>query len=135
MAAGLPARQRLSLVLDIGFRTVAAGGGLGVPFAVGGLVFDRLGAARHALLGGNPLGGGKRGGMGRERLRKHPIDGIGPAAVMLNDLVGDMGHAGTRFLLALCDDRGEAARYSMTKSAAMQDFTLPRSSSIQGDNH
>src|SRR5580693_1505157 len=61
-------RRRLRGVLDIGIGTVAAGGGLGVPFAVGGLVFDRLGAARHALLGGNPLGGGKGRGMGRERL-------------------------------------------------------------------
>ena len=62
----------LRLVLDIGLGTVAAGGGLGVPFAVGGLVFDRLGAAGHALLGGGALGGGKRRGMGRKGSENTP---------------------------------------------------------------
>src|SRR5258705_13794926 len=82
----------LRLVLDIGLGTVAAGGGLGVPFAVGRLVFDRLGTAGHTLLGGGALGGGQRCGMGREGFRKHAIKGVGPAAVMLNDLVGYTGH-------------------------------------------
>src|ERR1700679_2960019 len=82
----------LPLVLDIGLGTVAAGGGLGMPLAVGGLVFDRLGAARHPLLSGGAFGGGKRLGMGRKAFRKHAIHGIGPAAVMLDDLVGHMAH-------------------------------------------
>src|SRR5258708_162202 len=79
-------------VLDIGLGTIAAGGGLGVPFAVRRLVFDRLGMAGHALLGGGALGGDKRRGMGREGFRKHAIDGVGLAAVMLNDFVGNAGH-------------------------------------------
>ena len=61
-----------ALVLDIGLGTVAAGGGLGVPFAVGGLVFDRLGAAGHALLGGGALGGGEGRGMGRKGSENTP---------------------------------------------------------------
>ena len=77
--------------------TVDAGGGLGVPFAVGGLVFDRLGAPRHALLGGGAPGRGERRGVACEWLREHAVDGVGPAAVMLDDPVDDMGHvSGTR---------------------------------------
>src|ERR1700676_3638031 len=87
----------LRFVLDIGLGTVAAGGGLGVPFAVGGLVFDCLGAARHALLGGGAFGGGKRLGMGREAFRKHAIHRVGPAAVMLDDLVSHMAHGELAF--------------------------------------
>ena len=44
------------------------------------------------LLGGNALGGGKRRGMASKRFGEHAVDGIGPAAVMLHDLVGDMDH-------------------------------------------
>src|SRR6202022_3547352 len=77
---------------DIGLGTVAAGGGLGMPLAVGGLIFDRLGTAGHALLGGGALGGGEGCRAGREGFRKHAIDGVGPAAVMLDDLVGHVTH-------------------------------------------
>src|SRR5260370_35483401 len=48
-----PERGILRLVLDVGLRAVVAGGGLGVPFAVRGLVLDRLGSRVHALLGGH----------------------------------------------------------------------------------
>src|ERR1700730_11597899 len=98
--------NNLGLVLDIGLGAVAAGGGFGVPLAVGGFVFDRLGSAGHALLGGGAPGGGKRRGMGRVGVGKHDIDGIGPAAVMLNDFVGDVRHWGTRSWLARRGDRG-----------------------------
>src|SRR5712691_4887062 len=91
---GAVREKYLRHVLDIGLGTVAASGRFGVPFAVGGLIFDRLGTAGHALFGGGALGSAKRCGMGRERLRKHAIHGVGPAAVMLNDLVGDVGHWG-----------------------------------------
>ena len=57
----------LRLILDVGFGTVVAGGGLDVPLAVGGLVFDRLGATRHPLLGGGALGRRQRRRVGRER--------------------------------------------------------------------
>ena len=46
-------------VLHIGLGAVAAGGGFGVPFAVCGLVFDRLGASGHPLFGGGAAGGGR----------------------------------------------------------------------------
>src|SRR5229473_4718323 len=108
--------NNLDLVLDIGLRTVAAGGGFGVPLAVGGFVFDRLGSAGHALLGGGAPGGGKCRGMGRERFGKHAIDGIGPAAVVLDDFVGDVGHWGTRSLLVRgAVTGGERVVHSMTK--------------------
>src|SRR6202043_2308262 len=68
------AKGILLAVLDIGLGAVAAGGGLDVPFAVGGLVFDRLGPPRHALLGGGALGGRKRRGAGRKGFRKHAGD-------------------------------------------------------------
>src|SRR5437899_5120873 len=63
----------LRRILDIGLGTVAAGGSLDVPFAVRRLVFDRLGTAGHALLGGGALRGGYRRGMGREGCRNHAI--------------------------------------------------------------
>src|SRR3954470_21609923 len=75
----------LRRVLDIGLRAVAAGGGLGVPLAVGGFVFDGFGAPGHALLGRGALGCSERRGMRRERLREHTVDGISPSAIMLDD--------------------------------------------------
>src|SRR5450631_3548786 len=77
-------KEYLRRVLDIGVRTVAAGGGLGMPLAVRCLVLDRLGPSGNPLLGGDAPGGGKRCGVARKRLGKHPVGGIGPAAVMLN---------------------------------------------------
>src|ERR1044071_2342405 len=46
----------LRAVLDVGFRTVAAGGGFGVPLAVRRFVFDHLAASGHALLGRRQIG-------------------------------------------------------------------------------
>src|SRR5665213_2499467 len=72
------------------------GRAFGASLAVGGLVFDCLGATGYALLGGSTFGRRQGGSVGREGFRENAIHGIGPAAIMLNDLVGDMGHAGTR---------------------------------------
>src|SRR6185436_11281755 len=85
-----PTRGRLPL--DVGFRPVIARSGLRVPSSVGGFVLDRLGAARHPLLGGCAPCGCQRRGAVRKRLGKHAVDRIGPAAVMFDDLVGHMGH-------------------------------------------
>lgn len=82
----------LRTVLDIRVGPVAARSRFGVPFAVGGLVFDRRGSAGDTLLGGDALGGSKCRGMGSKRLGEHAIGSVGPAAVMLNDLVGHMAH-------------------------------------------
>src|SRR5437016_13563628 len=109
------ARRRLGCVLAVGLGAVAAGGGFAVPFAVRRLVFDRLGTAGDALLGGGALGGGKRCGMGREGFRKHAVDGVGPAAVMLNDLVGDEGHDELACFAETRQQRGESSAHSMTK--------------------
>src|SRR6516225_9970256 len=86
----------LRRVLDIRLRAVHAGGGFGAPFAVRGLVFDHLGASRCALFPGGAPGGSERCGMGDEALRKYAVDGIGPAAIVLDDLVGEMAHSDTR---------------------------------------
>src|SRR2546423_14539646 len=79
-------------ILDIGLGTVAAGGGLGVPFAVGRLIFDRLGSSGHALFGGGSPGSGKRYFVSCKWFGKYPIDGVCPTAIVLNDFVGDMRH-------------------------------------------
>src|ERR1700746_88466 len=76
-------------ILDIGLGTIDAGGGFGVPFAVRSLVFDDFGASRRALFLGGALGSGECRGMGRKTFRKYAVDGVGPAAVVLDDLVGD----------------------------------------------
>src|ERR1700757_3206488 len=80
----------LTRVVDVGLGAVAALGRLGVPLAVGCLVFDHLGASRRALPSRGTLGGGKGRSMIRKRLRKHAVDGVGPAAVMFDDFVGDV---------------------------------------------
>src|SRR5258708_39923335 len=105
-------RGILRSVLDIGLRPVIAGGGLGVPLAVRRLIFDRLGAAGHALLGGGASGGRQCGCMVREWFRKHAVDGIGPAAVMFDDLVSYVAH---RELASLAGGRGKRAAHSMTE--------------------
>src|SRR5262249_54705427 len=80
------------LAFDVRVRTVAAGRGLGVPLPVRSLVLDHLGAAGRALLGGGAPRGGEGRGMRPERFGKNAVDGIGPAAVVLDDLVGDVAH-------------------------------------------
>src|SRR5690348_11118304 len=72
------------LALDVGLGTVVAGCCLRMPFSVRGLVFDHLGAARHALLGRRAPGGCQRRGAVAKRLGEHAVDGIGPAAIMLD---------------------------------------------------
>ena len=56
-----------------------------------------FGVAGDFLLVGGRLRGGERVGVGRERLREDAVDLVGPAAVVLDDLVGDFGH-GAPFL-------------------------------------
>src|SRR3984893_2931631 len=84
------------LVLDDGVRAVSAAGGFRVPLALVILVLDGFRVAGDFLLLGGRLGGRERLGVGRERFRKYAVDFIGPAAVVLDDLVGDIRH-GTPF--------------------------------------
>ena len=62
-------------------------------------------AGDFLLLGGR-LRGGERVGMGRERFREYAVDLVGPAAVVLDDLIGDFGHGGTilRWLTVVADN-------------------------------
>src|SRR4029077_6125232 len=79
-------------VLDFGFWTVAAISSLGVPLAGRRLVFDYLGVSRPALLCRRAFGSGKSRCMVRKAFREHAIYGVGPAIVMFDDLVDDVGH-------------------------------------------
>ena len=80
------------LVLDDGVRAVSAAGGFRVPLALVILVFDGFRVAGDLLLLGGRLRGCERLGMGWEGFRKHGVNLIGPAAVVLDDLVGDIRH-------------------------------------------
>src|SRR5437763_16244954 len=80
-------------VLDVGFGAIAPAGGFAVPAPVCVLPLDRLGLAGHALLRGGGLGGGEGCRMARKRLRENVVDLVGPAAVVFDDLIGDVGHA------------------------------------------
>src|ERR1700760_754902 len=82
----------LRLVLDLRLGTVTAGGSFGMPFAIGGFVLDRFGSPRYPLLGSGTPRRRESCGMAHKGFRKHAIDGVGPAAIMLDDLVGDMRH-------------------------------------------
>src|SRR5665213_3769203 len=73
-------------------RTVAAGGGFGMPAALLVLVLYFLGVAGDGLFDRRRLGRGECCGVARERLREHAIDLVGPAAVVLDDFVCDFRH-------------------------------------------
>jgi hypothetical protein len=88
------------LVLDDGVRAVSAAGGFRVPLALVILVLDGFRVARDFLLLGGGLRGCERLGMGLECFRKYAVDFIGPAAVVLDDLLGDIRH-GTSFGFAV----------------------------------
>jgi hypothetical protein len=96
-------------VLHVGLRPVAAARGLAVPAAVLVLPFDRLRAAGDALLGGSAPRGGERLGVGRKRLGEHAADRVGPAVVVADDLVGDVGHRSPRWLNEVRNDARAAA--------------------------
>src|SRR4051812_15672937 len=82
-------------VLHVGVGPVAPAGSLAVPTSIRVLPLDRFALAGHALLRGGGLGGGERRRMAWERFGKHAVDLVGPAAVVFDNLVGDVGHART----------------------------------------
>jgi hypothetical protein len=84
--------RRSIIVFDDGVRAVSPTGGFRVPLTLVILVLDSFRVAGNFLLLGRCPRGYERLGVGRERLRKHAIDLIGPAAVVLDDLIGDIGH-------------------------------------------
>src|SRR4029077_19940115 len=89
------------LFLDVGLRPVGAGGELAVPFARGVLIFDPLGGAGDLLLGSGNLGSRDRIRTGGEGLRVGGPHLIGPAPVVLDDLIGDPAHGSLRAVSAL----------------------------------
>jgi hypothetical protein len=86
------------LVNNIGGGTIVAARGFFVPFAVGIFVLDGLCAAGDTLLQSGSMCGSPCCAMIGKGFGKHTINRIGPTAVVLNDLVYDMGHK----LLADC---------------------------------
>src|SRR3979409_1339859 len=101
VAAGRGHRMRgVASAFDVGLGPVIAGRHLLVPMAILVLVGDAGGLSRNALL----LHGALRRLAGavvrREGFGINPVDPVGPAAVMLDDLVGDSGHASLLLRLA-----------------------------------
>src|SRR5262249_32430592 len=84
--------RRSIRVLDVGSRTIPAGGRLGVPVPLLVFVFDDLRVRGRAWLGGGRAGRRKRRLVGRKRFREHAIDHVGPALVVADDLICDVGH-------------------------------------------
>ena len=89
-----------------------------MPFAVGCLVLDRFGPSRHALFGSGAPRGRQSLGVGREAFREHAVDGIGPAAIVLDDLVGDVTHWKLPFAGLTGFAESECTIYSMLDLAA-----------------
>src|SRR5690242_20624914 len=83
-----------SLVFNVRMRTIRAARGFRVPLALGIFVLDDLGVARRFLFLRGGLCGPQRGSMSRESLGKNTVDLVGPAAIVLDDFVGDIGHRG-----------------------------------------
>lgn len=75
------------LASDIGLGPVVATGYLCVPGAVSVLVFDGMGFVGDTLLGDDAAGGRQGGVAARKGFREHIVELVGPAAVVLNDLV------------------------------------------------
>ena len=91
-AAGGTVTCRLIHILNVGLRTISAGGSLGVPATVLVFVFDHLRVARHALIGSGHAGRSEGLGVGRKWLREHAVDRVRPAVVVPDDLICDMRH-------------------------------------------
>ena len=67
-----------------------------MPLSLVILVFDGFSMTGDFLFGGSHLRGGKCLGMRRKGLRKHAVDFVGPAAVVLDNLIDDI-RRGTPF--------------------------------------
>src|SRR5262245_25642745 len=123
----------LRAVLHVGVGAIASARGLDVPLAVLVLVFDDLGKARHALLLGRGPGGRQRVRVGGEGLREYAAGLVGPAAVVLDDLIRHVRHCCT---FAVRDPAPRARSYRKAravgqigerKSLAQESGERPRS--------
>src|SRR5262249_40391148 len=79
-------------ILDGRERPVVAAVGFGVPAALLVLELDRRRGAGNPLLGGGLLGRPQGGRVGRKRLREYAVGLVSPAAVVLDNLIGDFAH-------------------------------------------
>ena len=91
------AREHAALVAAKGYlqQSSAAGlfrRGLDMPAPIRVFVFDDFRMTGLHLLGRGDARGLQRLSMRREAFREHAVDRIGPAAVMLDDVIGDFRH-------------------------------------------
>src|ERR1700704_2969139 len=87
--------------LDVGLWAIVAARDFIVPTAVLVLVGDAGRDAGDDLFPGGALGRLARQVMGLEGLGVDPIDPVRPPAVMLDDLIGDLGHVSLLALMAV----------------------------------
>src|SRR5687768_1108702 len=81
-----------SLIGNFGLRPVPTVGEFVVPFAVGVLVLDAIRGSGDLLFGRSDLGRAQRVLVVGECLRECRADLVGPAPIMLDDLVGQLRH-------------------------------------------
>src|SRR3954454_12721379 len=93
--------------LNVGVRTVVALGQLGMPAAFAVLELDMGGLTGNVLFRGHPSRGGEGGGLVAEWFREHVVELIGPATVVLDDLVVNFRH--DRILTASIAEHGSHA--------------------------
>src|SRR5690606_31867925 len=79
-------------LVDFGLWPVATIGDFFVPFSIGVLVADAVGGTSDMLLGGSGFGSLQRLGVTWKGFRIGGSDLVGPAAVMLDDGVGEFSH-------------------------------------------
>jgi hypothetical protein len=84
--------QREWLALDFGLGPIVAARDFLVPFAVRVFPGNGAGLARHVLFGGGAQRRAARRIVRGECLGKNAVELIGPAAVMLDDVIDDLGH-------------------------------------------
>ena len=82
----------LLLVHDLGVGPVVAGIDLDMPYAFIVLLLDGFGGAGQLLLGRGPLRSGNRGFVAGKGSGKNAARPVCPAAVMLHDLIDNLGH-------------------------------------------
>src|SRR5262249_48101432 len=78
--------------LDVGLGPIGARRPFVVPTTILVLVRDGRALSRHDLFLGRAFRRLAREVVGGEGLGEYPVDPVGPAAVVLDDLVGDLGH-------------------------------------------
>src|SRR3984893_15785822 len=92
VGAGADLRLRLPSALDVGLGSIIAGRHFVVPTTILVLVRDARRVSPNDLFFRCALRPSAGHVVGREGLGEHPIDPVGPTAVMFDDLIGDLGH-------------------------------------------